>query len=230
MPINILPAITTISPGGWQKKIAEIDELDIKSAALFLTVTDAKQRTELYSLLEKTQLQSAPFVHLRSDMSPDELDYLVDRWGTKVFNIHSLNEYPLKYDLTKFADRIFVEENTIWPWQEDEIRQWAGICIDFSHLEAARLSDTPLYENWINIIEKYPIGCAHISAIGRTPRVDKFDGTLRHDKHWLDDISELDYLKNYPKKYFPPYIAVELENSLSEQVKFREYIAKILDL
>jgi hypothetical protein len=42
-------------------------------------------------------------------------------------------------------------------------------------------------------------------------------------------LADFDYLKNYPRKYFPPIIALELENSLKEQLQAKEYIEKIME-
>jgi len=44
----------------------------------------------------------------------------------------------------------------------------------------------------------------------------------------LEDFSELDYLRKYPKDYFSSLIALELENTIKEQLKAKEYILDIL--
>ena len=86
---KILPGLTTITPGEWKNKVKEIDELGLKEIALFPTCLDYKARHELYHLLEKTGLSSIPHVHLREeDFEVEELDYLVKRFKTQVFNVN----------------------------------------------------------------------------------------------------------------------------------------------
>ncbi len=228
--VNFLPSITCITKNGWRDKVKEIDSLGISSAAVFVTCIDKKERTELFAALEKTNLKKIPFLHLRSDVDAVEMEYFINHWGAEVFNIHSLKEFPIGEDLYQYANKIFIEENTFWPWDEQEIKKFAGICIDFAHLEEARLQRPDMYEKWIKIIEKYPCGCGHVSAILPEPTPDQFDHTLRYDHHILTDLSQMNYLTQYPPRYFPKYVAIELENSLSKQLQIQRYIAKLLNL
>ena len=50
----------------------------------------------------------------------------------------------------------------------------------------------------------------------------------RYDSHNFENLSEFDYLKKYPKNYFSNLIALELENSIKEQLVAKEYIIDIL--
>jgi hypothetical protein len=36
----------------------------------------------------------------------------------------------------------------------------------------------------------------------------------------------MDYLKKYPKRYFSQFIAIELGNTIKQQLKVRDYIMK----
>ncbi len=49
-----------------------------------------------------------------------------------------------------------------------------------------------------------------------------------HTKHYLDDYSGLNYLKNYPLNYFSKFIAIELENTIKEQLEAIDYINELL--
>jgi len=230
--IKILPTITTTPGSDWRKKIREINELKIKEIALFLTAIGKKDRSELYALLKESSVTKIPFVHLRSDMDIFELDYFVENYGTKVFNFHTAAEFPFINDWQKYRDIIYIE-NVYYPFNEEEIQNFAGLCLDFSHMENDRISDKIKFEFNVKIFEKYPIGCGHISAIKKETWCDKddrYDKNIdRHDFHKLDDLSELDYLKNYPRKYFAPYLAIELENSIKEQLRAKEYIENIIN-
>ncbi|MDO8524558.1 MAG: hypothetical protein Q7R99_02935 [bacterium] len=229
---RFLPAITTLSAkfkvdgNSWKDKIKEIDELDLKKVAIFPTCLDKEQRQEMYGLLEKTQIEEIPFVHLRSDMSLEELNYLVERFKAKVFNIHTERQWPLKYDLSKYKQMIFME-NAGYDLQVQDIEKFSGICLDFSHLENARLLFTDRFKAQENLLLLYEIGCNHIAAISKTKQATEDGAYISFDKHIFKDLSEFDYLKNYPKEFFSNFCAIEVENSLAEQLKAIDYIVEL---
>lgn len=224
---KILPSITTTA-GDYRQKIREAEELGIGEVAFFPTTLDQKQRQEAYRILQESKIKDIPFVHLRTDMSLQEIDFLSHFFGTRVFNLHSTKAYQWSYNFTKFPHKIYLE-NAFCPFQEDEIKKLAGTCLDFTHLEDSRLREPLVYQNEIRIIETYPCGCAHISAISAKPSNYQSDIKLNtYDHHDLKDLSELDYLRNYPLSYFPQIIALELENSMAEQLKAKAYIEVLL--
>ena len=53
-------------------------------------------------------------------------------------------------------------------------------------------------------------------------------GRVNYASHYLEDLSELDYLKKYPANYFSDFIAIELENSIKEQLEVKDYIIDLL--
>jgi len=221
MNIKILPTITTTWGAAWQFKIQEVADLKLSEVCLFLTGLKADKRPELYELLQKTSVKSIPFIHLGSDVTPEEMEYFIKNYKTIIFNIHSLREFPLKYDLSKYKEFIYVE-NTTLPLTLKEIGEWAGMCLDFSHLENNRLVEHDLYEHTIGLLDQVHIGCGHISAI-------KSQANLKGEycDHLYKDLSDFDYLLKY-KKYLPPIMAIELINNISQQLAAKEYIEKIL--
>ncbi|GAI47580.1 unnamed protein product [marine sediment metagenome] len=78
------------------------------------------------------------------------------------------------------------------------------------------------------MIKKYPIGANHISVIKKFIHPNE-RGELQYDDHYLEDLSELNYLKKYPSNYFSSFIAIELENSIKEQLRARNYIIRLLN-
>lgn len=228
--IKILPTITTTA--NWKNKIKEINKLGIEEAAVFPTCLDAEKRKNLYYLLEKSGIKNIPFVHLRNDMKIEELDYFVKNFNTHVFCIHTTREFPIVYDYSRYKKMIYIE-NVYYPLNEKEISSFGGVCVDFSHLENDRLFCKEKFKRNKKIIEKFTIGCNHISAVKNESYTYKGHGCYnshkRCDYHQLEKLSELDYLKNYPLKYFSSCIAIELENSLEEQLKAGKYIRKIIN-
>lgn len=230
---QFLPSITTIGDNKkslWQDKIQEVDNFGIKKVAVFLTCLDQLQRKDFYSLLEKSSIKEVPFVHIRSDMAPSELDYLQKKFKTKIFNTHTNRQHPLIYNLEKYKQNIFIE-NT-WPWDKQEVKNFAGLCLDFGHLYDAKVLRPKDYENNLSILKEYPVGCNHISAVRKDiVYFDSENGKKPfYSSHFFTDLSQFDYLKEYPKEFFSQFCAIEVENSLAEQLKAIDYIIKFLTL
>ena len=149
-----------------------------------------------------------------------------ERWQAGFFNHHAPSSYPLENDISKYFSKLYIE-NTEVPLTDKELTGKAGICLDFSHLEDARLSAPKIFEQWLKACSKYPVGCGHISAVGQESWTSNDPKDFpRYSQHAFKDLSEFDYLANYPLSLFPEIIAIELENSLEDQLKVKEYINK----
>lgn len=219
--IKILPGITTTKLSDWRAKIKEIKDLGIKEAALFLTCLDEKTREEFFSLIEKSGLEKAPHIHIKDGMSEKELRYLKERFKTQAFNIHPSNtKHAFHIVSIEFDKMIFVENIGEVP-SEEELKKYAGLCLDFAHWENAKLIDCETYKNFDQLVARYPIGCAHISGIRREKKNNEVWES--YDDHWIEESSQLDYLKNY-RAYFPSLMSLEMENSIKEQLVFKQYI------
>lgn len=224
---QFLPTVTTTSGSDWRGKLQEIKRLRIRKISIFPTCLDKAQRELLCRLLKKAKVKEIPFVHLRGDMETQELDYLVREYKCHCFNLHTAKEFPILFDFQKYQ-RITYIENTKYPWDETEVRNFAGVCIDLAHLENNRLQDQARFIQNQKIIAKYPIGCNHISAMMKEQHINE-EREITYSNHFLRDYSELNYLQNYPLSYFSSYIALELENSIAEQLQAVDYIISFLD-
>jgi len=234
---KILLALTTDSgTKAWKDKIKEIDELGITEISLFPTPLGRSERNELYALLEKTGLKSIPHVHLREqDTGREEINYFIKRYKTKVFNFHpsekSVEFIKKNKDLKSI---IFLENLNEIPLNfEEMLENFGGICLDFSHYkDFGLMQNEKSYANFEKLLDKTKIGCNHISAIKKTIQYgeDKQSNRLirGYNDHLFSNLSEFDYLKEMPKKYFSDYILIELENPLAEQLKVKEYLEKII--
>lgn len=222
---KIYPSITSTA-GNWKELIQETKDLNLKEVCFFPTVLNEEERKEAYQLLEKTQVERIPLVHLKSDMDNDEIYYLLERFKTSFFNVHSQinSQYIHKNDLSKFKNICL--ENTFCSL-DPEVENYAGICLDTSHLENERLKNGKLYQDWINSLKKYPVGVVHLNAITKTLHKIKGLKELGYDTHHFENLSEFDYVKRY-QKYLPETIALELENPIQEQLKAKDYLEKLL--
>jgi hypothetical protein len=225
---KILVSITTTNRSDWRNKIKEARKLSVKELALFPTCLEEKERQELYFLLKKNNFKNVPFVHITNKMSLEELDFLIDEFNVQAFNIHTDREYPFIYDYSKHKKMIFIE-NVFFPLSEKEVKRFGGVCLDLTHLENDRVLQPEKYQENLKVIEKYSIGCNHLSCFTKKICLGK-KGNLRLDRHLLKKIEQMDYLKKYPARYFSKFIAIELENSIKMQLKIKDYLIKKLKI
>lgn len=238
MAKKILLGLTTITEGDeWKNKVKEIDELGIKEIALFPTCLNLDERKELYKLLEKTKLEKIPHVHIREEDTEDwELNYLMERYKTQVFNAHPSKEiagFINRY--RSYRDKIYIENLVQLDDNFEElVKRCGGICLDLAHWESHGLREKDGgYEKFPDLLKRYKIGVNHLSAIKARKKefYDPFVGKSfsRFDAHWLDDLSEVDYVKKQ-QNYLADIVSIELENSLKRQLEVKKYLEKILDL
>lgn len=225
--------LTTITPGEWKNKVKEVDELGLKEIALFPTCLDIEQRQELYDLLEKTRLENIPHVHLRLDIESWELDYLTQRFKTRVFNVHPRKEaIAFIRRNKKYQDKIFVENLLMDDDFLEVLDNCGGICLDLAHWEDyGFMKKGKPYEILPGLLKKHKIGVNHLSAVKKeiTHYRDNFTNQdfYNYSDHNLTELVEVDYVKKY-KDYLADIISLELENPLKRQLEVKNYLEKII--
>jgi len=226
----IYPAITSITPGGCFKKINEISRLKLKTVCLFPTTLKQPERWQVYRKLKRAGIRKIPLVHLRNeDMDNEEIYYLQQQFKVEAFNLHATGCYAVSRDYQDLNQKIYLE-NTAEKIFEKQIKKFAGLCLDTTHLEDVRRSDKKLYQHFIGLLKKYPLGCVHIGAISETRHPDPGGCKLMiYESHLFEKLSDFDYLINY-RKFLKNIVALELENSLSEQLRAKKYIEQKLKL
>ena len=236
---KILPGLSTLPRSDWKSNVASIEKLGLEEIAIFPTFIEIEERKQLYSALEKTPLKKIPHVHLRDDMEPWELEYFIKRYQAEVFNIHPwpgfkrLFEKCPQYKKMTFVENLDTLSDDFFKMLEDG---YGGICLDASHYEdAGRLQGEPSYEKFEECLSDYPIGCCHISGVKDEMyeySVTNPEGIVYKEKlygsHYVDELSELNYVKKY-LKYLPPIVSIELENSFEYQLKVKEYLEKMIN-
>lgn len=223
--MNILVGLTTTRKECLGEALEDLRRLGLTSLALFPTALNPRERRDLYRELENSPVQEIPHVHLRSDMDEAEMAYLVERFQTRVFNIHSRHSaHPFPNPPRRYEKRIFVENSGAIPDRE-ELTRFGGLCIDFSHWEHGRRVDSPEYRDFAALAGDFPVGCCHVSAIRDQPTSPW--GT--YDDHRFETVDQFAYLARY-RAYLPDLVSLELENLPSEQLRVREYLVRLLDL
>jgi len=225
--ITIYPSITSQLKNGAIKKLEEANELGLTEIAFFPTGMTFQQRRNFYKHLKKSSIKKIPCLHLRNDMEKEEISWLVKTYRIEFLNIHSqCSLYPFNLDFSFCKNKVYVE-NSFAPLEFEEIDQLAGVCLDFAHLENNRHLRPDWYQKNQAVIKEVKIGWGHLGAI--KTKVHPCSETRKpiYDSHHFSSLSEFDYLRRYIS-ILPNVLALELENSLQEQLEAKNYIEKLL--
>ena len=220
IPFQIYPSITGYDNIEWQNKLKEIDQFKLKEVAVFLGSFDQKERDHLYKFLIKSSIEKVPFVHLRHDTDKHDIEFFVKNYDTKYFNIHE-DGFGMIDRWKPYLDRLYLEMNYDDQVDRDvKVRKIGGFCIDLSHFKANIARGTKEAEYIFNRKDKIKFSCNHLNG---------YDPVNKKDKHSITDLKDFDYLITLPKFVFGEVIAIEVFNSIKEQLKFKKYLEKILD-
>jgi hypothetical protein len=216
---KIYPSITGRDNIDWQNKIEEIDKFKLQEVAVFLGSFDKKERDHLFKFLTKSSIKKIPFVHLRHDSSKEEIEFFIKNYNTECFNIHEDGFHILK-KWAPYYDRLYLELNFDNKLHKNvKVRKIGGFCIDLSHLKASIARGTKEAEYIFSRKDKISFSCNHLNG---------YDPFKRKDKHLVTSLEDFDYLTTLPKFVFGKIIAIEVYNSIKEQLEFKEYLEKIL--
>lgn len=227
---KVLVSVTSLAGTDWEKQIEDLKKFNISEFAVFVSALPLKTRREFYKKLEQTIVNAIiPFVHARSDMPLSEYDYFRQRWQTKKFNLHPRRDFAWEFDYSSLSNLLYIENSGKGndSLSDQDLIGSAGICLDTSHLENSQRLHPAVYQKVVIMLEKYPIGANHISAITKK-HLDPFTQTERCDAHTMTKLTDFDYLKKIPTKYFGEYLAIELRDNIATQLKVKKYIEDIV--
>ena len=217
---EILVGLTGYNAREVNDKIEEVNSLKIKRVALFLELLKKSDRKKVYEKLLKSQIRSIPLVHIRHDMSKDELRFFVQNFKSKFLTIHeSCFEYLSKWK--GFHRRLFLEMNYDSKVSSlVKVKEIGGFCIDLSHFKAGEERWSREFEYILKRRDKNDyFACNHLNG---------YSYRKNCDLHTIKSVKDFDYLKTLPKFIFGRCISLEVFNSIRQQLKFREYLAKFL--
>ena len=215
----ILLGITGTKDSDWQKKLRDLNRLGIKEAALFLERFDQGQRKDIYRAILDTSIKHIPLCHIRNDMEIEELVFLQNKFKTEYFTIHEssfsfLDKWP------GFAKKLYLEMNfNDYVSQKVAVEKIGGFCVDLSHFKAALTSWTKEFDYTYFRKNKIRFSCNHLNGYNEEKNIDM---------HTIKTLKDFDYLKTLPKFLFGEAVALEVENSIAQQIKFREYLLRLL--
>lgn len=203
----------------WRSKLGEINRLGIKEAAVFLERFKKQQRYNLCRMLLKSSIKKVPLVHLRSDCTKDEIKFFIDNFKTGHFNIHE-DHFNLLSQWKGYWDKLYLEMDYNSKIAKNvKVRQIGGFCVDLAHFKSAIARGSEEAHYIFLKKNKIKFACNHLSG---------YSAKMSRDLHTASSFEDFDYLATLPKWVFGDIIAIEIDNSIQEQIKFREYIIKCL--
>ncbi len=132
---RIIVGITGNKNIHWQNKLKEIKKHRISEVALFLECFTKNQRQQIYQALLKSNIKSIPLVHIRNDMSKDELKFLIKHFGSKYFTIHE-DSFNILEKWKGYYNKLFLEMNTDdFVSKIVEVEKIGGFCVDLAHFK-----------------------------------------------------------------------------------------------
>ena len=217
---KILLSITGTESFDWADKLKEINARKIDEVAVFLESFDKKERDNFYRLLLKSTVKTVPFVHLRDDVTKEEIKFFIDRFKTKYFNIHE-DHFKKLNQWQGYWDKLYLEMDFNDEVAKDvKVRKIGGFCVDLAHLKAAIGRGTEEASYIFLRKNEAEISCNHLNG---------YDPLEMKDIHLVKDLSAFDFLITLPKYAFGKIIALEVYNSIEEQIKFKEYLSRLLE-
>lgn len=217
---KILLSITGEEEDHYKGKIEEIKSRNISRVALFLERFLPKQREDIYNELERSTIKEIPLAHIRSDMHKEELELLYKKYNTRYFTIHE-DHFDILEKWKGFERNLFLEMNTDNVVSENvKVNEIGGFCIDLAHFQKAKDKGVIDYDYVCQKRgNKELFKCNHLGG---------YSFEKIQDLHYVTEKDDFLYLKKLPKFIFGEIIAIEINNTIEEQIHFREHIIKML--
>lgn len=203
----------------WEEKMNDISKLGISKAALFLEKFDQGQRKKIYRALLDSTLKNIPLCHIRNDMEIEELVFMEAKFKTKYFTVHE-SSFSFIQKWKGFEKKLFLEMN-----YDDSvprkvvIERLGGFCIDLSHFKVAQKNFSRDFEYVYYKKAAAKFSCNHLNG---------YNAKKNSDMHTIKSQKDFDYLKTLPRFLFGKVMAIEVENGIMEQMKFKNYLVKFL--
>ena len=218
--LNIIVGLTGSDSRECQRKIAAAARLRLPVVALFLERLDPEERCRVYAALEKSGLKNIPLVHIRLDMSREELVMLSQKYKTKYFTIHE-DHFAVIKKWRGFYRNLYLEMTTDdYVAANVKVEQIGGFCVDLAHYKRQLMAATKdfayVYDHRRN---RRLFVCNHLNG---------YDPKTNLDVHRLRSKKDLSFLKDLPHFLFGRVIALEMDNPIKQQLAYRDYIWSLL--
>lgn len=217
---NVLVSIAGCGAETLIAKIKELDRYKIDTAALFLTMVDKSERKSVYKALLESNIKRIPFVHLRNDMSVQEINLLEQNFQPSYYNIHETG-FRYYHKWPKIAPKIYLELGGLGKHNPAaKVEKLAGFCIDLAHFKVGEVGGSETY--------RYAVSKKKCKSLFACNHLNGYDARKNNCNHHPHTIRQFDFLQDLPSYLFGKLIALEMENPIKEQLVWRKKILAIL--
>lgn len=219
--IKIVPSITGENVEECIGKINEIKKFKLSEVALFLEKLKFSDRCLIYASLKKSGIKNIPLVHLRSDMTREEVKMLLNNYKVKYFTIHE-DYFNTINNWRGFYKKLHLEmstDNYVAP--NVQVNKIGGFCVDLAHYKKQSVLNNKDYEYIHNHRKNLKLfACNHLSG---------YNPITNMDMHKVKSKKNFLYLNKLPSFIFGKLIAFEIDNSIEEQLSYKPYIVSLLN-
>jgi len=216
---KILVSLTGDSAQDCLSKIKELQKYQVSEVALFLERLTPADREQVYLALSKIKIK-IPLVHLRHDMTGAEVKMLSNIYKVKYFTIHE-DHFKIIKNWRGFYKKLYLEMTTDdYVARNVKVEKIGGFCVDLAHYKHQAVLNNKDFKYVYNRRTKAALfACNHISGYSYKDNIDM---------HQVSAKSNFDYLSELPIFVFGKVLAIEVDNSIKEQLIYKEYILKLL--
>jgi hypothetical protein len=217
---RIFLGLTGETEQDWRAKMEEINSLGVDTVTLFLEWYKKPQREKIYEALEKSCVKKIPLIHIKNDMTRDELKYLCEKYGNPCLTIHedSFRQLP---KWKGYHQLLYLEmnyDNSIA--KNVEVKKIGGFCVDLAHFKAAE-------EKWSKEFE-YEVDRRGKKKLFKCNHLSGYSSKNNGDRHIVFSGEDFDYIKTLPSFVFGDIIALEIFNSIGDQIVYKKHILNLL--
>lgn len=218
---KIIVSITGKNAKECINKINEAIKFKLPEVALFLERLKLSDRQRVYDSLKKSNIRSIPLVHLRADMTRDEVKMLFLRYKVKCFTIHE-DHFKIIKNWRGFYKKLYLEMSTDdYVAPNVKVEKIGGFCVDLAHYRKQAI----LNNNDYKYVYKYRNNkklfiCNHLSG---------YDPKANQDMHLVQSKKDFLYLRDLPDFIFGKLIAFEIDNSIEEQLNYNDFIKSLIE-
>ncbi len=218
---KLLVSITGNNAKESMAKINEIKKLKLTEVALFLECLNKDGRNKIYIALKKSGIKNIPLVHLRSDMTYEEVAMLHKTYKVKYFTIHE-DHFKIIHHWRGFYKKLYLEMSTDnYVDSSVRVEKIGGFCVDLAHYKKQFIlknKDYKYVHDRKNNLKLFV--CNHLSG---------YDPKRNTDMHVVKSKESFSYLNSLPAFVFGKLMAIEVDDSIKKQLIFKYFIASLLD-
>ncbi len=217
---RLLLSITGENYSHCVERLKEVKEEGINTVALFHQHISLKNRKEIYKKIEEAGIEKIPLVHIGEDVKKEEIEFLFKKYETRYFTIHE-SDFGVLSKWKGFYKNLFLEMSTDNEVAKNvKVEKIGGFCVDLAHYQKQKDRKTIDYEYVYNRRNnKKLFRCNHLSG---------YSFEEMEDLHYVKSIKDFEYLKHLPTFVFGEVIAIEVNNPIKDQLKFKEYITALI--